>query len=272
MDAARRLRRRGRRHRRWWRRRSAGRLAVRLGAIAVPDDRRVHATPTPTLGGLGHARRLRWPGWLVAWRLGGVRRGLRRAHRAARRGASPPGRRTLVGAIDDVREVLGAGEDRRHGARRQRLEPRRRHHPALPRARRSGSSRSRRTGRAGHGPLGGRHVPSHQPHRRPRRPRRRHRRHRRRRPVPVRRQAGRPVGWPSSRPTTSPRSSRWPPSAPASGSCPYNFNPASIFMGDGGALLLGLLMAASSIAVGGTRPPTPRARRSSSSPRCSSRS
>ncbi len=30
----------------------ASRLAVRLGAIAVPDDRRVHELPTPTLGGL----------------------------------------------------------------------------------------------------------------------------------------------------------------------------------------------------------------------------
>ena len=30
----------------------AGRLSVRVGAIAVPDDRRVHERPTPTLGGL----------------------------------------------------------------------------------------------------------------------------------------------------------------------------------------------------------------------------
>lgn len=35
------------------------------------------------------------------------------------------------------------------------------------------------------------------------------------------------------------------------GFLPYNVHPASVFMGDGGALLLGLLMAASSIAVGG---------------------
>lgn len=35
------------------------------------------------------------------------------------------------------------------------------------------------------------------------------------------------------------------------GFLPYNVNPASIFMGDGGALLLGLLMAVASIAVGG---------------------
>ena len=35
------------------------------------------------------------------------------------------------------------------------------------------------------------------------------------------------------------------------GFLPYNFHPAKIFMGDCGALLLGLLMAASTIAVGG---------------------
>ena len=35
------------------------------------------------------------------------------------------------------------------------------------------------------------------------------------------------------------------------GFLPFNFNPASIFMGDSGALLLGLLLASSTIAVGG---------------------
>jgi UDP-GlcNAc:undecaprenyl-phosphate/decaprenyl-phosphate GlcNAc-1-phosphate transferase len=37
------------------------------------------------------------------------------------------------------------------------------------------------------------------------------------------------------------------------GFLPHNFNPARVFMGDGGALLLGLLMAASTIAVGGSQ-------------------
>jgi UDP-GlcNAc:undecaprenyl-phosphate GlcNAc-1-phosphate transferase len=37
------------------------------------------------------------------------------------------------------------------------------------------------------------------------------------------------------------------------GFLPHNFNPAKIFMGDGGALLLGLLMASSTIAVGGSQ-------------------
>ena len=35
------------------------------------------------------------------------------------------------------------------------------------------------------------------------------------------------------------------------GFLPFNFNPASIFMGDSGALMLGLLLAASTMAVGG---------------------
>ena len=41
----------------------------------------------------------------------------------------------------------------------------------------------------------------------------------------------------------------------ASGFLPHNFNPARIFMGDGGALLLGLLMAASTSVVGGRADP-----------------
>ena len=57
------------------------------------------------------------------------------------------------------------------------------------------------------------------------------------------------------------------------GFLPYNFHPAQIFMGDCGALLLGLLMAASTMAVGGTdRRRVQRVSRSSSSLRCSSRS
>jgi UDP-GlcNAc:undecaprenyl-phosphate GlcNAc-1-phosphate transferase len=40
------------------------------------------------------------------------------------------------------------------------------------------------------------------------------------------------------------------------GFLPHNFNPARIFMGDGGALLLGLLMATSTSVVGGRAPDT----------------
>ena len=40
-------------------------------------------------------------------------------------------------------------------------------------------------------------------------------------------------------------------SGSASGSCPHNFNPARIFMGDAGAMFLGLLLATTTITVGG---------------------
>jgi len=40
------------------------------------------------------------------------------------------------------------------------------------------------------------------------------------------------------------------------GFLPHNFNPARIFMGDGGALLLGLLMAVSTVVVGGRSDPS----------------
>ena len=40
------------------------------------------------------------------------------------------------------------------------------------------------------------------------------------------------------------------------GFLPHNFNPARIFMGDGGALLLGLLLAVSTSVVGGRADPT----------------
>jgi UDP-GlcNAc:undecaprenyl-phosphate GlcNAc-1-phosphate transferase len=40
------------------------------------------------------------------------------------------------------------------------------------------------------------------------------------------------------------------------GFLPFNFHPARIFMGDAGALLLGLLMSASTMVIGGRTPPT----------------
>ena len=57
------------------------------------------------------------------------------------------------------------------------------------------------------------------------------------------------------------------------GFLPHNFHPARIFMGDAGALLLGLLMAASTMVDRGPDRRGPSAARpTSSSPRCSSRS
>jgi UDP-GlcNAc:undecaprenyl-phosphate GlcNAc-1-phosphate transferase len=40
------------------------------------------------------------------------------------------------------------------------------------------------------------------------------------------------------------------------GFLPFNFNPARLFMGDAGALLLGVLIAASTMVIGGRTPPT----------------
>ncbi len=62
------------------------------------------------------------------------------------------------------------------------------------------------------------------------------------------------------------------------GFLPHNFHPAKIFMGDAGALLLGLLMAASTMLIGGRSVgavggvAAAAARPTSSSPPCSSRS
>ena len=70
-----------------------------------------------------------------------------------------------------------------------------------------------------------------------------------------------------ARPTCSPRrrSSRPRSSAAAPGFLPHNFHPARLFMGDSGALLLGLLLAAATISTDGQR----RRRRRSAPTRCS---
>ncbi len=81
----------------------AGRLSTRVGAIALPDDRRVHERPTPTLGGL--AILLGVLGSVaVAWRMDAYEKifdaptvplGVMAAAVVA----------YVVGGIDDVREV-----------------------------------------------------------------------------------------------------------------------------------------------------------------------
>ena len=48
------------------------------------------------------------------------------------------------------------------------------------------------------------------------------------------------------------RSSRRSPSGICVGFLPHNFNPARIFMGDAGAMFLGLLLATTTITIGGT--------------------
>ncbi len=81
----------------------AGRLAGRLGAIAVPDDRRVHAKPTPTLGGLGLLAGF-LAGMLVGWRGGGFG-AIFTAPTIPLGVAIAAVVVYAVGAIDDVREI-----------------------------------------------------------------------------------------------------------------------------------------------------------------------
>ncbi len=94
------------------------RLAIRIGAVVKPDERRVHERPTPTLGGLAMLIGV-FAGMLTAWQLhafdeifsgsteplGIVHRGHAHRHRRC-------GRRSPRG--------LGAGQGRGDGARRER--------------------------------------------------------------------------------------------------------------------------------------------------------
>jgi UDP-GlcNAc:undecaprenyl-phosphate/decaprenyl-phosphate GlcNAc-1-phosphate transferase len=81
----------------------AARLSRRLGAIAVPDDRRVHARPTPELGGLAMLAGV-LAAFAVAWRMDG--------YDAVFSAPTVPLGVALaavvvyvVGGIDDVREI-----------------------------------------------------------------------------------------------------------------------------------------------------------------------
>ena len=96
-------------------------------------------------------------------------------------------------------------------------------------------------------------TPGDQPHRRPRRARRRHRRHRRARRSSSTASKLTDLGLLDSG-NVGPLIA-----IITAGVCvgflPHNFNPARIFMGDGGALLLGLLLAVSTSVVGGRADP-----------------
>jgi UDP-GlcNAc:undecaprenyl-phosphate/decaprenyl-phosphate GlcNAc-1-phosphate transferase len=79
------------------------RLAVRIGAVVKPDERRVHARPTPTLGGIAMLIGL-LVGMLVAWGLGDFA--------AVFSGSTEPVGLIIaavimlaVGVLDDLREV-----------------------------------------------------------------------------------------------------------------------------------------------------------------------
>ncbi|MGK2930449.1 MAG: glycosyltransferase family 4 protein [Acidimicrobiales bacterium] len=80
-----------------------GRLSARIGAIALPDDRRVHDRPTPTLGGLAMLVGF-VAAFAVSWRLGGY-------EQIFDAPTVPVGVVVaavivyVVGGIDDVREI-----------------------------------------------------------------------------------------------------------------------------------------------------------------------
>ena len=209
--------------------------------------------PTAALGGVAM-----WFGVLAglaaAATLRHVRPGVRHARRspsAWRPAATVVVRRRLARrAAQGARQRrVGAGQDRRAGARRQHPLPRRRQHGVLPGAVPRDLRPQPRPVGARHRVLGRRHGQRHQPHRRPRRPGRRHHGHRRRLLLPLRRCASTTSA--CSPPATSARSSPSIVLGICLGFLPYNFHPARIFMGDCGALLLGLLMAASTMSVGG---------------------
>ncbi len=79
------------------------RLAFRVGAVVRPDERRVHEKPTPTLGGMAMLGGL-LVGMLVAWRLDAF-------HEVFRGSTEPIGvaiaavLMLTVGVVDDLREV-----------------------------------------------------------------------------------------------------------------------------------------------------------------------
>ena len=102
---------------------------------------------------------------------------------------------------------------------------------------------------AAHRPMGDRDDERRQLHRRPRRPRCRDRRDRRRRDSGLR--AAPDAVRVSSEATTSARSCAVIACGVCLGFLPHNFHPARVFMGDAGALFLGLLMAVSTMVIGG---------------------
>ena len=224
------------------------RLAVRFSIIVLPDDRRVHDRATPTLGGAAMYLGL-LIAIVVASQLSGLERAVPRVVRPDRPGA---------GGLGDLRRRHGrrssrdvaAGEDVRADPGRHRALPVRHQHAVLPAAVRRHDRGAVRRPRAGrHRAVGGRDGQRRQPRRRAGRAGGRDRRHRRDSHF-----SSTHTSWCTpgrSGPTAPVRSSRssWP--ACASGSCPTTSIPARIFMGDAGALLLGLLMAASTMSVVG---------------------
>ena len=225
-------------------------IAFEVGYVAHPGERTVHTKPIPYGGGAAM-----FLGFLVAVLAAAARPASCATSSRTRPRCSawcwPPARCSPSGLIDDVRDmsapakmagqVLAASILYFFGVTMYELKiplagffvltPG--HHPAH------------------HGGLGHRADQRGQPDRRPRRPGRRRRRDRRRRAGHLRlRLMG--LG-------LLPTDNIGPLVAViACGIClgflPFNFNPARIFMGDAGAHFLGLLMAASTMVIGGRVP------------------
>ena len=226
-------------------------VARKVGYVCVPSDRSVHSRITPYGGGVAM-----FSGLCVAIGLGAFVPALHIVYVAPNElvGVVLASAVILVvGLVDDLRsmsapakvagEVLAAcvlyfaGVD--HGAAQD---------PVLRRAR-------ARTGHppAHHRAVGHRDHERGQPHRRTRRARRRDRR-----VSPRARSAS--TGCASSTSVCSPSTNIGPLVAAATcglclGFLPSNFHPARLFMGDAGALLLGVLMSAATMVIGGRTPP-----------------
>ena len=234
-------------------------VASRAGSSSRPTSARVHQRPTPNLGGVAmFVRPARRHGRRVAARR--VRRRVRVELGAARRDRRAP----WSSSSSDSSTSRNRGEV----CRRRRSSPAWCSPAAccslagvstiffrVPVPRRVLADP--RPVDVRHRALGRRHGQRDQPHRRPRRTRRRHRRHRGGLVLPVRRTASTTSA--CSPGNIGPLLVADPCSACASGSCRTTSTRPSIFMGDCGALLLGLLMAASTIV--GRRPTDDRVQR-----------
>ena len=222
-------------------------LAAEIGYVAQPDDRKVHQQVTPRAGGVAMFVAL-----LVAWAVAASIPALAPLFRNT---SEPLGLILgaaaifVVGVIDDLRDMSAPAKMAGQVLAATILYFLGRH--LVPVQGPPGRARAplAAVDAAVHRPLGHRHHQCRQPHRRARRAGGRGGGHRlgharRLRPPPA--APGQPA-----RPTTSGRSSPMVTCGICLGFLPHNFHPARIFMGDAGALLLGLLMAASTMLIGG---------------------
>ena len=247
------------------------RLAIRIGAVVAPDERRVHERPTPLLGGAAMLVGF-LVGVVVAWRLDVLSAVF--SETTEPRGVVIAAVLMLaVGTLDDLREVSAPAKVAGIVLCASVLVYFGVSMLVLPAALRRGHRAVARLVVPHQRGVGAGHDQRHQPDRRTRRPGRGHRGHRVGHLLPLH-DAAHPDGVLLDG-SIAPLRRRSIVLGMCVGFLPCNFHPARIFMGDGGALLLGLLMAASTMvgrAVAPARRCSSAARPTSSSPRCSSRS